>query len=150
MTLPIKLTIPSEPKYLCLVRGVLKDYLASLQVSERISAKVALCVNEACSNVIKYGYEGKVDCPIEISFLCEDDNFNVKIRDYGKTCDVSKIKPRSLDEIKPGGLGTHFINQIMDSVEYSSNFEKGTLLSMSKKLEIGLNVIPQKGDSNEC
>jgi anti-sigma regulatory factor (Ser/Thr protein kinase) len=150
MTLPIKITIPSEPKYLCLVRRVLMDFLASQRVSEGTSSKVALCVDEACSNVIKYGYEGKADCPIEISFLFEKGNFNVKIRDYGKTCDARKIKPRPLDEVKPGGLGTHFINQIMDSVEYCCNFERGTLLIMSKKLEIELNVIPQKGESDEC
>ena len=40
------------------------------------------------------------------------------IFDHGHLADVAKIKPRALDEIKNGGLGTYFINTIMDRVEF--------------------------------
>jgi sigma-B regulation protein RsbU (phosphoserine phosphatase) len=135
MKAPIKLTIPSESKYLRLARETLKQYLDCQKIADELSFKLILCVDEACSNVIKYGYGGSPGQPIELCFDFEDDEFVATIRDYGNQCDAEKIKPRPLDEIRPGGLGTFFIFQIMDAVDYCTNREKGTLLTMSKKLD---------------
>jgi len=38
--------------------------------------------------------------------------------DWGPPCDPTKLKARSLDEIRPGGLGLHIIRGSMDAVEY--------------------------------
>jgi serine/threonine-protein kinase RsbW len=38
--------------------------------------------------------------------------------------DPAKLRGRRLDEIKPGGLGLHFIRQSMDVVEFKR--EQGT------------------------
>ncbi|NIQ02595.1 MAG: hypothetical protein GWM98_21310 [Nitrospinaceae bacterium] len=58
-----------------------------------------------------------------------------RIRDYGKQCDSRRIKPRPLTRIEPGGLGTFFINEIMDEVNYCTNRDRGTLLTMHKHLK---------------
>ena len=131
----IKLTIPSNPKYLCLVRKVVRHLLSDRSVAKEMIPRLALCIDEACSNIIKYSYGGCLDQPIELCFSLADDFFEVKIRDYGKQCDARDIKPRPIHEIKPGGLGTHFINEIMDEVKYCTNRDKGTLLTMSKSLK---------------
>ena len=49
--------------------------------------------------------------------------------------------------MKPGGLGTHFINEIMDEVSYCTNRAKGTLLTMIKKLKTELTSTHDKGKS---
>jgi anti-sigma regulatory factor (Ser/Thr protein kinase) len=135
MTESVKLTIPSNSKYLCLVRKFLHHLLLDHQVSEETAQRLILCVDEACSNIIKYSYEGCPDQPIEICFSLAGDSFQVKIRDYGKQCDSQKIKPRPLDQIEPGGLGTFFMKEIMDEVSYCTNRETGTLLTMCKQLK---------------
>ena len=135
MTESVKLTIPSDPKYLCLVRKVVQHLLTNHNVAKEIIPRLVLCVDEACSNIIKYGYSGCPDQTIEMCFSLAEDFFEVKIRDYGKQCDSRDIKPRPIHEIKPGGLGTHFINEIMDEVKYCTNREKGTLLTMCKNLK---------------
>jgi anti-sigma regulatory factor (Ser/Thr protein kinase) len=38
--------------------------------------------------------------------------------DCGPAVDTTKIEPRPLDEIRPGGLGLHIIRGSMDSVQY--------------------------------
>ncbi len=134
MTIPVQLTIPSHSKYLCLVRKVLTHLLSNHEAPEDVARKIVLCVDEACSNIIKHGYGGNCDCPIEISFQLENDEFIIKIRDYGKQCDASQFKSRDLEDVKPGGLGLFFITEIMDTVDYCTNREKGTLLTMVKKL----------------
>ena len=130
MAPPIKLSVPSDPKYLGLIRKALQELLDSHDVPADTARRLILCVDEACANVIKHSYEGPCDEPIEATFSFEEDDFKVQIRDYGKQCDTSQIKP--------GGLGTHFMNEIMDEVSYCTNRAKGTLLTMIKKLKAEL------------
>lgn len=138
MSQPIKLSIPSDPKYLGLIRKVLQELLDKHDVPDDTARRLILCVDEACANVIKHSYEGPCDEPIEATFTIEGDDFKVQIRDYGKQCEIDQIKPRDLDDIKPGGLGTHFMNEVMDDVSYCTNRAKGTLLTMIKKLKTEL------------
>jgi len=144
MSMPVQISIPSEPKYLCLIRGVLRNFLDCTGIPEEMHSKIILCIDEACSNVIKHSYEGKPDGPIEISLEFENSQFTVKIRDYGKQCDTQKFKPRCLEEVRPGGLGTHFMYELMDSVSFCTDRECGTLLVMSKKLGEPLEIVSQK------
>ena len=45
-------------------------------------------------------------------------------------------KPRNLEDIKPGGLGTFFINQIMDSVSFQlTSPDWVNCLTMKKKIK---------------
>ncbi|MCA9482700.1 MAG: ATP-binding protein [Nitrospina sp.] len=131
---PVQLIIPSDSRYLSLTRKVIEHFLSYKEVPSDLIYKVVLCVDEACSNIIKYSYDGKDNCPIEITFRLENDEFTVEVRDYGKQCDTASFRPRELDNIRPGGLGTLFINSIMDNVHYCTDRDCGTLLTMSKKL----------------
>ena len=147
MSQPIKLSIPSNPKYLGLIRKVLEELFQNHEVPDETARRLILCVDEACANVIKHSYEGSCNEPIEATFTIEGDDFKVQIRDYGKQCNINQIKPRELDDMKPGGLGTHFINEIMDEVSYCTNRAKGTLLTMIKKLKTELTSTHDKGKS---
>jgi anti-sigma regulatory factor (Ser/Thr protein kinase) len=135
MTESVKLTIPSDPKYLSLARKVAFHLLSSHDVAKELIPRLVLCIDEACSNIIKYSYNDCRDQPIEMCFSLAEDIFEVKIRDFGKQCDSRDIKPRSIHEIIPGGLGTYFMNEIMDDVKYCTNRDKGTLLTMCKNLK---------------
>ena len=130
-----------------MIRKVLQELLQYHEVPDETARRLILCVDEACSNVIKHSYEGSCDEPIEATFTIEGDDFKVQIRDYGKQCNINQIKPRELDDVKPGGLGTHFINEIMDEVSYCTNRTKGTLLTMIKKLKTELTSTHDKGKS---
>jgi len=141
----VKLTIPSDPKYLSLVRKVVSHLLTNHKVARELIPRLVLCIDEACSNIIKYSYSECRDQPIEMGFSLADHLFTIKIRDFGKQCDPKDIKPRSIHEIKPGGLGTYFINEIMDEVKYCTDRDEGTLLTMCKNLK-GEMASTQKGD----
>ena len=132
---PVKIVIPSDSKFLGVSRKALQHLFCCFEVPDDIFRKLVLCVDEACSNVIKHSYKGEIDQVIEISYIIEEDQFTVKIRDYGEQCDSNVFKPSCLNELKPGGRGTYFINEIMDDVSYCTNREKGTLLTMTKKLK---------------
>jgi anti-sigma regulatory factor (Ser/Thr protein kinase) len=46
----------------------------------------------------------------------------------------SNIKPRNVNDIKAGGLGTFFIGQIMDEVVFKTQNRLGKSLNFNKKL----------------
>lgn len=78
---------------------------------------VVISVNEACMNIIEHAYQ-KNPGEIVIDIFKEDGSLVFILTDFAPTVDCSKIRPRKLDDVRPGGLGVHFIREIMDEVEY--------------------------------
>jgi anti-sigma regulatory factor (Ser/Thr protein kinase) len=126
--------LASDPKLLKIVRlgiGHLCD-LAGFPEAHRQRAMLA--VDEACSNIIKHAYSGATDQPIIITARLIDNGIEVVLRDYGKKADPEKIKPRELDDIRPGGLGVHLIRSAMDSVVFDNTLAEGNQLTLVKYL----------------
>jgi hypothetical protein len=49
------------------------------------------------------------------------------LEDRGKSADRKKLCGRSLDDIRPGGLGLHFIQDAVDIMQYTSRFRTNRL-----------------------
>ena len=54
------------------------------------------------------------------------------VRDRGRQVDPTTIKSRDLAEVRPGGLGVHIIQSVMDEYNYSCPPDGGMLLEMKK------------------
>lgn len=130
----VSLSVPSDPKFLAVVRKNIDAILDELPFTEKEKRKIVLATDEATSNVIKYSYEGDTTKRIDFEIGVEGGKLFIKIRDYGKTPDLSRIKPRDIDDIRPGGLGTHFLREVMDTVDYDVSLGVGTLLTLTKKI----------------
>jgi anti-sigma regulatory factor (Ser/Thr protein kinase) len=130
----ISLTVPSHPKYLYVIRSALYPVLVDAGFSKKEVRKIILAVDEACSNIIKYAYEGDHSQSIVLKVFVEKIKIIIELWDTGKKPDVSRIIPRKLDDIKPGGLGTHFMGEVFDHVEYDTSGEAGTILTLEKNI----------------
>jgi len=133
MTEMVALTVPSHPKFLYIVRNVMYPLAVNAGFSKKEARKIVLAVDEACSNIIKYAYAGDTTKTISITVTNETDHISVRLIDLGRKVDVAKIAPRDLDDVRPGGLGTHFIRSAFDSVVYDTGQEQGTVLTLLKK-----------------
>lgn len=131
----IEITIPAEPKYLKIHRPGIKVLSEIAGFTKEESNNITLAVDEACSNVIKHAYNGPTSQPIHIQCHIFDDRIEFIIRDYGKKANVEEIKSRQLDDVRPGGLGVHLINTVMDSVMYDRNVNAGNKLHLIKYLK---------------
>ena len=124
------INIKSNPSELKDLRVQIKKYLdenfKDLKVDE-----ILLAIDEAVQNIIRYAYEMKADQPIDIE-IQKTKNFSIKIRDYGKQVELSSIAPRKLNEVRPGGLGVHFIRTICKNVKYehAKDNKGGTILTL--------------------
>jgi len=97
---------------------------------------VVLALDEACQNVIRHAYGGEDRGDIVIDIQREGEGLLFLVRDFAPRIDPSRVRPRRLDDVRPGGLGTHFIRETMDEVVYQPLSEgDGNLLRMHKKIE---------------
>jgi sigma-B regulation protein RsbU (phosphoserine phosphatase) len=56
--------------------------------------------------------------------------------DWAPRTDPRRVQPRSLEDVRPGGLGTHLIQEVMDSAEFVEPPPGcGNLLRMVKRIE---------------
>ena len=137
----LTLHLPSNPESLCLVRATLERATEVLAFPEADSRAIVRSVDEALANVIRHAYKGRGGLPIEVSCsrLLEGKDckapkgIEILMKDSGVAADPRKLKSRSLEEVRPGGLGIHFMKQSMDVVEFQRKSGKN-LLRMVKYL----------------
>ncbi len=123
----LSLAIPSDPKFLCVVRSMVEILAGVLGFAASDCSSVTLAVDEAMTNIIRHAYRSQKDQPINVICRRIDADGDGKPRtgleitlvDYGPAVDPTQLSARPLDEIRPGGLGLHFIRESMDVVSYT-------------------------------
>ncbi len=130
----MSLTVLSHPKFLYVIRSALYPVLMDAGFSRRSARKIVLAVDEACSNIIKYAYEGDHTKTIMLGVRSENGRLVIRLRDFGKQAEAAKIAPRRIEDVRPGGLGTHFMGEVFDRVEYDTSRAPGTVLILEKTI----------------
>jgi sigma-B regulation protein RsbU (phosphoserine phosphatase) len=116
--LEMKLAIPSDPRYLPVVRGAMAPLAAAIGWDESECRAITLAIDEALANVICHAYANRADGLIEMECRETADGLEITVLDNGDAPDRSKICAREMGGDQPGGLGTHIIKQVMDKVSY--------------------------------
>ena len=102
------------------VRTFSRDVFDKLNLNKDLKDELVLAIAEAAQNIVKHAYKDITDTKdvmqIKISF--KDNELKIGFYDKGKPANPENIKHRKLDDVKPGGLGTFFIKQIMDEVVF--------------------------------
>ena len=129
----VTLTVPSQPKYLYVIRSVVYPLAVEAGFGKREARHIVLAVDEACANIIRHAYGGDGTKTIELTVSDGADRFTVRLRDTGRKADRAAIAPRDLGDIRPGGLGTHFMAEVFDRVDYDTSPAEGTVLTLEKR-----------------
>ena len=101
----------------------------SRQVFEKINLpqdqkdELVLAIAEAAQNIVKHAYKDIAETSdrMEIKISLKDSDLEIGFFDKGKAVIPENIQHRKLDDIKPGGLGTFFIKQIMDAAVFKKD-----------------------------
>lgn len=122
----LRLELLSDPNILCAVRGAVERLTESFGFSAPDSRAITRAVDEALTNIIRHSYNGRPDRPIEVFIRSvhgpngaqPSEGLEFLLCDRGPSIEKAQLCMRALEEVKPGGLGLHFIRQSMDIVEY--------------------------------
>jgi serine/threonine-protein kinase RsbW len=131
----LKLELQSNPEMLCVVRHALGQLAETQGFSSAECRAVVLAVDEALTNIIKHAYGGEEGRPIRATFSRievpldgkQRKALEIVLEDHGMKIDGAKLCGRPLDEVRPGGLGLHFIKESMDTIEFRRKFAKNQL-----------------------
>jgi sigma-B regulation protein RsbU (phosphoserine phosphatase) len=127
--------IPARADQLKPLREAVRAALAPCGCTGDALEHLVLAVNEACMNIIQHAYGDDEAGEILVEIINNGQQLEFRITDFADPIDIESIKPRRLDEVRPGGLGTHFIQEVMDEVDYSNSPDaSGNLLIMRKTL----------------
>ena len=169
----IRLQIESNTLFLSGVRELVYHVASRIGFSDEHCGQMALATDEAICNVIRHGYGRVADRPIWISLRCiggvatpethgtyPTTGLEITIEDEARQVDLTQIKSRDLDEIRPGGLGVHIIQQVMDEARYEHRADlggRGMRLTMVKlRVAAAEEAGPEqqeketKADANRC
>lgn len=106
-----------------------------------------LCCDEASTNIIEHAYGGESVGEIVARYSFDGHAFTVTLQDTGKPFKPESVSPPAIPEdpgnltgeqlseqLQIGGLGLHFIRQLMDSVTFEFDPEAGNKLTMVKQV----------------
>jgi serine/threonine-protein kinase RsbW len=123
--LPAVLRLPAVLGNLRAIRSFVDEQARLVSVPQRRIDDLVLAVDEAATNIVLHGYEGRVNTAssvIEIEVQFQDHVFSVTLRDQAPPFDptatpvVDELPP--LDERGPGGLGIFLIRKSVDEFRY--------------------------------
>ena len=119
--LEMKFAMPSNPRYLPVVRGAIAPLAAAIGWDESECRAITLALDEALANVIRHAYHNRTDGLIEMECRETADGLELTLLDNGDAPDRSRICAREIGCDQPGGLGTHIIKDVMDKVSYEES-----------------------------
>ena len=131
----LEVRFPSDPKRLRTVREQVQQATADLGCAKKVLSDLIIAVNEACMNIIEHAYKGDRSGEIVLEIIDNGEELEVLITDFADPVNLEGIQSRDLDDIRPGGLGTYFIREIMDDCVYGHlSGDSGNILRMTKRL----------------
>ena len=138
----MKIVISSEPKLLYILRGVVRCRAEAAGFAASDADCLAMAIDEAAANIIRHAYGNRRDARLALEIQTFPDRLEFVIEDTGPKVQPEAIRPRALDEVRPGGLGTFFIHCFMDASSYDESFTGGNRLRLVK-------YVPRKGPSRD-
>ena len=119
------------------VRVFSREVFEKINIPQDQKDELVLAIAEAAQNIVKHGYKGieNTTDKMQIKISLNNNELEIGFFDKGKEVVPGNVQHRKLDDIKPGGLGTFFIKQIMDAAVFKKD-QKGWVnhLVLSKKI----------------
>lgn len=138
------LTIPSQYDHIKQICEFVATGAQQAGLDDDLIFKVELACDEACTNIIEHAYGGDSTKSITAIWEAAPQSFIITLHDTGRGFDPDKVpdpalvKPSSEpdpDKLKVGGLGIHFMRNLMDEIHYEFNETTGNTLTMVKYIE---------------
>ncbi|MDJ0852116.1 MAG: ATP-binding protein [Myxococcota bacterium] len=131
----LELRFPARASELAGVRAAVRKLVVEVGCTDAAAVDIVMAVDEACQNIIRHAYRGGEPGDIVLRIERAGGNLVFSLVDFAPRVDPRKVKPRDLDDVRPGGLGTFLIREVMDSADFVEPPPGcGNLLRMVKRI----------------
>ncbi len=130
----LELRVAARPSELRPVRDRIRKCVTDAGADPKCATDIVMAVDEALQNIIRHAYGNEAGA-IEITVERRGPELVFSLRDYAPEVDPARVRGRDLDDVRPGGIGTHLIRQAMDRTELvRPSSGPGNLLRMVKRI----------------
>jgi serine/threonine-protein kinase RsbW len=122
------------------VRAFVRESVAALGGSKRVTDDLVQAVDEATCNVMLHGYDGKAG-DLEIEASLRDQKIEIRILDRGPTFDPTTAPVPSRGTVptptRPGGMGVgiQLLRTLTDEVHHSARPDGGNELTLVRSID---------------
>lgn len=136
-----ELRLPAKTESIRTISSFLHAIGHQLELTDKCLFDVDLALDEAAANVVKHAYAGQATGDILIAAALEEETLRITVMDWGVPLDPRNVRPfdiaAPIESRISGGMGLHFIHQMMDSVQRETGQVPGepNRLILEKKVE---------------
>jgi serine/threonine-protein kinase RsbW len=149
---PATIRVAADVQKLAEIRHFVEAAADTLQVDPAVVPEVVLAVDEAATNIILHGYQGRPGF-IDISIERQGDSLVVQLYDQAPPFDPTKVPAPDLalplEERPVGKLGVYLIRYFMDGVIYKASPQGGNHLILIKDCFNSNNREENSNDHND-
>jgi len=140
------ITVPPELSSMSKIRKLVEERCVKFGYPDHLTYLIVTAVDETCANVIKYAYK-KIDGSkyavknikkslVQLILRADSSKFEIDVLDTGfqfnpVTKSTGKIDLKEAAR-KKGGMGIHFLKNILDMMDYEYSEDKKNVLRMTK------------------
>lgn len=131
----LELRTVARPEHLKQIRTAVRAAAIGAGCSENCADEIVIAINEACMNVMEHGYKLDPDGELAIQLSVNKGVLITWLSDECASVDTSELQSRPLEDLRPGGLGVHFMRECMDEITFlEPPAGSGNLLQMTKAI----------------
>ena len=133
MKIEVALCLPRDATTIALTRRVIVAALGELGITRESVDAIRLALSEACTNVVEHS---SIDDEYEVRLEVNDDRCEITVVDTWKGFDATRANAAFPPADSPGGRGLAIMRSVMDSTTFTSEPERGTLVHLTKTLDL--------------
>jgi len=128
----LALELPRDSSTVPLVRHLTKHALWEIGVKRACVADVELAVTEACANVVEHAAG---DDAYSVEVAVTPDVCEIRVIDTGRGFDHESLEAKEPDGDADRGRGIALMKVLVDTIDFRSEPERGTIVHLVKTLE---------------
>ena len=109
----------------------IRAYAGEVGLDEVLTFHLDLCLGEAVTNIIRYGYENGLAGTITVSLEMVDARLRAVVADAGRPFNPlqhpAPAATTALEDVPVGGLGIHLMRSFSDALEYRRDDDRNIL-----------------------
>jgi len=146
----VRIAIGSRFEHIDLIQVVVDDALERLGLDDDARHWVGIAIREAVANAIKHGNRLDPEKQVQVELAIADDEAIIRVVDEGEGFDVQAVDDPLAPEnlLKPNGRGIFYMKNFMDEIEYSTQPQGGTVVTLRKQLAGGGSPAPGQSEDS--